>query len=184
MRWRWMPTWLLCAALTAGLIVVWRARPEDIGNAASLAGAVVGLFGVRRSGRGRPGPRFARSSSRQVDEAAQVFARLVLRQWQDEAVLRQLSGPAPLPVVWSDSALRDVSDHRELTGDPVTCGVRPPPWASPPSSAERLCICPESSSCTASRTRPPGGRRGPTGRRSARGRPSCGGRATPRPSTT
>ncbi|MFH8746590.1 NACHT domain-containing protein [Streptomyces rimosus] len=116
-----MLTWLLCAALTAGLLSVWRARPEDLGNAASVAGAVVGLFGVLAVWAWRPGPRSGRSSSQQVDEAAQVLARLVLRQWQDEAVLRQLFDPAPLPVVWSDSALPGVSDHRELIGDPITC---------------------------------------------------------------
>ncbi|WP_158706408.1 MULTISPECIES: hypothetical protein [Streptomyces] len=112
MRWRWMLTWLLCAALAVGLLSVWRARPEDLGNAALVAGAVVGLFGILAVWAWRPGPRSGRSSSQQVDEAAQVLARLVLRQWQDEAVLRQLFDPAPLP---------GVSDHRELIGDPITC---------------------------------------------------------------
>ncbi|MFE0172281.1 NACHT domain-containing protein [Streptomyces sp. NPDC059002] len=42
------------------------------------------------------------------------------RQWEDEAALRQLFAPAPLRVVWSGCPLPDLSDHRQLIGDPVS----------------------------------------------------------------
>ncbi|MEU4770062.1 hypothetical protein AB0H12_43270 [Actinosynnema sp. NPDC023794] len=48
------------------------------------------------------------------------------RQWQDEAALRQLFDPAPLPVRWADCSLPDVGDHRQLIGDPVTCRADAP----------------------------------------------------------
>lgn len=121
MRWRWVLTWLLCAALTVGLIIVWNVRPKDIGDAASVVAAVIGLFSVLTVWAWRRSPRHGRSTSGQVAEAAQVLARQVRRQWQDEAVLRQLFDPAPLPVLWSDCPLPDVSDHRQLIGAPVTC---------------------------------------------------------------
>ncbi|WP_353962312.1 NACHT domain-containing protein [Streptomyces sp. NBC_01381] len=100
--------------------------PEDIGNAASVVAAVVGLFGVMAVWAWRRNPRHGRSTSGQVAEAAMVLARLVRRQWQDEAVLRQLFDPAPLPVLWTDCSLRDISDHRQLIGDPVACRADAP----------------------------------------------------------
>ncbi|MFG2784746.1 NACHT domain-containing protein [Streptomyces prunicolor] len=116
-----MVTWLLCAATTAGLIIVWKVSPKNIGNASSVVATVAGLFGVMAVWAWRSNPRRGRSTSEQVEEAAQVLARLVRRQWQDEAVLRQLFDPAPLLVLWTDCPLPDVSDHRQLIGDPVTC---------------------------------------------------------------
>ncbi|MEV7871106.1 NACHT domain-containing protein [Streptomyces sp. NPDC088124] len=66
------------------------------------------------------------STSDQVDEAARALARLVGRQWEEEAVLRQLFDPAPLPVTWSDCPEAGVADHRELVGDPITWYVDHP----------------------------------------------------------
>ncbi|WP_414167383.1 NACHT domain-containing protein [Streptoverticillium reticulum] len=61
------------------------------------------------------------SHSGQVTDAAEVLARTVCRQWEEEAALRQLYDPAPLPVVWSDSSHPGVSDHRRLVGTTVVC---------------------------------------------------------------
>ncbi|MFE3827451.1 NACHT domain-containing protein [Streptomyces sp. NPDC059092] len=66
------------------------------------------------------------STSDQVDEAARALARLVGRQWEEEAVLRQLFDPAPLPVTWSDCSEAGVADHRELVGAPISwCADEP-----------------------------------------------------------
>ncbi|GHF23772.1 NACHT domain-containing protein [Streptomyces morookaense] len=54
------------------------------------------------------------------------MARTVCRQWEEEAALRQLYDPAPLPVVWSDCAHPGVSDHRQLVGTTVTCRASDP----------------------------------------------------------
>ncbi|GHF23781.1 NACHT domain-containing protein [Streptomyces morookaense] len=55
-----------------------------------------------------------------------MLARTVCRQWEEEAALRQLYDPAPLPVVWSDCALPGVSDHRQLVGGTVVCRAGDP----------------------------------------------------------
>ncbi|WP_158853356.1 NACHT domain-containing protein [Saccharothrix deserti] len=127
MRWRWVLTWLLCAALTAGQVAVWVwAEPEEAADASSVVAAVVGLFGVLAVWAWRRNPRHGQSTPGQVAEAARLLARLVRQQWQDEAVLRQLFDPAPLPVLWADYPLHNVSDHRQLIGDPVTCRADAP----------------------------------------------------------
>ncbi|MGW1713518.1 NACHT domain-containing protein [Streptomyces sp. NPDC002156] len=124
MRWRWGLVWVLGAGLVAGLGLLWWLKGvSDAGNAASVLGSVgvIALLAAwaRRNGR-------AHSGADQVDEAAKDLARLVLRQWEEEATLRQLFDPAPLPVAWSDSLLPGVGDHRELVGDPVDCRADEP----------------------------------------------------------
>ncbi|WP_171163774.1 NACHT domain-containing protein [Streptomyces sp. I05A-00742] len=122
MRWRWTVTWALCAAVTCGLLWVWPLRdPARISAAAAVVSAVVALFGVvsvwaRRAERSR-----AHSSGGQVADAAEVLARTVRRQWEEEAVLRQLYDPEPLRLVWSDCSHPGVSDHRQLVGTQVVC---------------------------------------------------------------
>lgn len=117
---RWMMTWALCAAVACGLLWVWPLRdPDRLSAVAAVLGTVIALFGVLsawawRAGRGR-----AHSSSEQVADAAEVLARTVRGQWEEEAVLRQLYDPAPLPLVWSDCSHPGVSDHRQLVGTAV-----------------------------------------------------------------
>ncbi|MFE0423039.1 NACHT domain-containing protein [Streptomyces sp. NPDC058953] len=126
MRPRWALTWLACAVLTIGLSAVWARWPQAVGNAGSVVGAAIGLFGVMAVWAWRRGPRHGRSASGQVAEAAELLARLVRSQWEDEAVLRQLFDPAPLPVLWTDCPRPGVSDHRQLIGGPVTCRADAP----------------------------------------------------------
>ncbi|MCC8243098.1 NACHT domain-containing protein [Saccharothrix luteola] len=127
MRWRWVLTWLLCAVLAAGQVAVWVwAEPEQAADAGSVVAAVVGLFGVLTVWAWRRDPRRGPSTPGQVADAALLLARLVRRQWQDEAALRQLFDPAPLPVRWADCSLPDVGDHRQLIGDPVSCRADAP----------------------------------------------------------
>lgn len=122
MKWRWLSTWLLCALLTVGLSAVWwGVRPEDAASAASVVSAVIGLLGMMAVWAWRHPSRPGCSTSGQLTEAAGVLARLVRQQWRDEAVVRQLFDPAPLPVLWEDCALLHASDHRQLIGGPVTC---------------------------------------------------------------
>ncbi|QSY49127.1 NACHT domain-containing protein [Streptomyces griseocarneus] len=127
MRWRWMVTWALCAAVMCGLLLVWPLRdPARISAAAAVLSAVVALFGVLsvwawRAGRGR-----VHSSSGQAADAVEVLARTVRRQWEEEAILRQLYDPAPLPLAWSDCSHPGVSDHRQLVGTAVVCRAGDP----------------------------------------------------------
>ncbi|MFC9683921.1 NACHT domain-containing protein [Streptomyces sp. NPDC056948] len=102
-------------------MVVWKLKPAAIGNASSLAAAVIGLFSVMATWAWRRNPRHSRSTAVHLAEAARTLARLVHRQWQDEAVLRQLFDPAPLPVLWADCPVPHLSDHRQLIGDAFIC---------------------------------------------------------------
>ncbi|MGW2292238.1 NACHT domain-containing protein [Streptomyces phaeochromogenes] len=82
---------------------------------------MVGLLGVMAVWAWRRPACPGRSTSAQLTEAAGVLARLVRQQWRDEAAVRQLFDPAPLPVLWEDCALPHTADHRQLIGGPVTC---------------------------------------------------------------
>ncbi|MET9294249.1 NACHT domain-containing protein [Streptomyces sp. NPDC003077] len=108
-------------------MTVWKVGDrDDAGAVGTLVATVVGLFAGLAAWAERRNPRAARSRPAQLAEAAEVLARLVRRQWQDEAALRQLYDPAPLSVLWTDSALPGVSDHRELIGIPITCRADSP----------------------------------------------------------
>lgn len=127
MRGRWTVAWALCAAVTGGLLWGWPLRdPERISAAAAVVSAVVALFGVAsawawRAGRGR-----RRADGAQVADAAEALARTVRRQWEEEAILRQLYGPEPLPLLWSDCACPRVSDRRQTVGTEVVCRADEP----------------------------------------------------------
>ncbi|MBD0671371.1 NACHT domain-containing protein [Streptomyces sp. CBMA156] len=54
-----------------------------------------------------------------VETAAQKLGKVVLAQWRQEAALRGLHGPEPIPVRWSAKRAEEVGDHLRLTGDPV-----------------------------------------------------------------
>lgn len=49
-----------------------------------------------------------------VTEAADVLAGLVAEQWREEAVLRSLDDPAPMPVRWRLTGRRELMDHPHL----------------------------------------------------------------------
>lgn len=120
-------TWALCAAVACGLLWVWPLWDHDrLSAVAAVLGTVIALFGVLSPWAGRAGRGRAHSSSEQVADAAEVLARTVRRQWEEEAVLRQLYDPAPLPVVWSDCSHPGVSDHRQLVGTAVVCRADEP----------------------------------------------------------
>lgn len=122
MPWRWVLTWTLSTMLVCGLGIVWIAADHNTAStASSVAAAGLAFFSTLAVWAWHHKRPHTPSTTEQVSEAAQVLARLVRRQWQDEATLRQLFDPAPLPVVWSDHSLADVSDHRQLIGAPMTC---------------------------------------------------------------
>ncbi|MEV4744059.1 NACHT domain-containing protein [Streptomyces sp. NPDC049555] len=124
---RWKVTWVLCAVVACGLSVVWPLRdPARISAAAAVVSAVIALFGVLSVWASRSGRSRAPSSSGQVAEATEMLARTVRRQWEDEAILRQLYDPQPLPVVWTDCSHPGVSDHRQLVGTAVVCRAGDP----------------------------------------------------------
>ncbi|MBD0671373.1 NACHT domain-containing protein [Streptomyces sp. CBMA156] len=53
-----------------------------------------------------------------VETAAQGLGTVVLAQWRQEAALRGLLGPEPVPVRWRAEHGGEVGDHPHLTGDP------------------------------------------------------------------
>jgi hypothetical protein len=59
------------------------------------------------------------STPQQVDQARRILARLVLEQWRDEILIRQLDDPAPLTVRWRLTEL-PVMDH---PAGPVRTGM-------------------------------------------------------------
>ncbi|MDT0310365.1 NACHT domain-containing protein [Streptomyces sp. DSM 44917] len=123
MRWsrgrewgRWALEWTAAPA-AVGMAAAWPGNgPGAAAAVASLVAAATGLAGLlagwARAAR-RPAP-----DPRQLAAAADLLARLVRRQWEAEAELRQLTDPAPLPVAWRDCRLPGVADHAELTGGP------------------------------------------------------------------
>ncbi|MBH1933526.1 NACHT domain-containing protein [Streptomyces sp. AV19] len=120
-------TWALCAVVTCGLLSIWvRWNPDRFSAAAALLGTVIALFGTLSLWAWRAGARRKHSSGGQVADAAEVLARTVRRQWEEEAVLRQLYDPAPLPVVWSDCTRPGICDHRPLVGTSVVCRADDP----------------------------------------------------------
>lgn len=126
MQRRWAPVWLLCGAFVLALVRELQHGEGGEGVAVSVTIAVGGLFGALGMWTWRGRPRTARSTHRQVADAAEALAMLVHQQWEQEAMLRQLFSPAPLPVLWWDAALPDACDHRRLIGDPVSCRADAP----------------------------------------------------------
>ena len=53
-----------------------------------------------------------------VETAAQKLGRVVLAQWRQEAALRGLLNPVPIPVQWHATPGRELGDNLHLTGDP------------------------------------------------------------------
>lgn len=54
-----------------------------------------------------------------AETAAQKLGRVVLAQWRQEAALRGLQGPVPIPVQWREASSNGLGDHLHLTGDAV-----------------------------------------------------------------
>ncbi|MEV5500297.1 NACHT domain-containing protein [Nonomuraea fuscirosea] len=76
-------------------------------SATMLIGSAIGLttWALRR----RPPP--AAPTDAMVAEAKTALANLVRRQWKDEARLRALGDPHPMPVAWQLTAKRAMMDH-------------------------------------------------------------------------
>ncbi|MFD4656319.1 NACHT domain-containing protein [Kitasatospora sp. NPDC058444] len=58
-----------------------------------------------------------------VETAAQQLGNVVLAQWRQEAALRGLRGPAPIPVRWCARPGGEFGDHPDLTPDAVEGNV-------------------------------------------------------------
>ncbi|MEW2265510.1 hypothetical protein ACGF5T_32430 [Streptomyces sp. NPDC047853] len=100
---RWGVVWALCVIVAVALVVMWNIGDESTAaTASSVLAAVIGLFGVLAVWVWRRDPRQGHSSAGQLVDAMGALARLVGRQWQEEATLRQLFDPFPLPVQWTD----------------------------------------------------------------------------------
>ncbi|WP_433327356.1 NACHT domain-containing protein [Spirillospora sp. CA-294931] len=123
----WWP-WLAVLAVVAGLLVLAGLtfaplfdeaktdRPGDAADLAQLAGLVLAAAVALVST-----VRWARQRSRRLGaaapaadtlaEAKQVLAELVDQQWKEEARLRSLDDPDPIPVRWRTTEATEVMDH-------------------------------------------------------------------------
>ncbi|MEW2353425.1 NACHT domain-containing protein [Spirillospora sp. NPDC029432] len=122
----WRP-WLAVVAAVAGVLVLaWvtvdpvigkgKAGLEDAANRAQLTGALlaaaVALVGTARWARQRSRRVGATAPAADtVAQAKQVLAELVDQQWKQEARLRSLDDPDPIPVRWRTPDAAELMDH-------------------------------------------------------------------------
>jgi hypothetical protein len=79
-------------------------------SAASLANTLVGLLStVRRSFRPPAAP-----GTSDIENAKDILAGLVLEQWSEEAIVRSLSDPEPIPVPWRSTEREELMDPPRL----------------------------------------------------------------------
>lgn len=106
---------------------VWALGGSDqVSAAASVLGTVVGLLGVLAVWAWRGKPHHQSSGTGQIAETAQTLARVVRRQWEDEAILRQLFEPAPLPVIWTPCRRTELSAHGTPANTAIRCHAHDP----------------------------------------------------------
>ncbi|MGK3940168.1 NACHT domain-containing protein [Streptomyces caeruleatus] len=117
-----MVAWSVCAAAAGGLMSVWALGGSDqVSAAASVVGTVVGLLGFLAVWAWRGKPHHKSSDTEQISETAKTLARVVRRQWEDEAILRQLFAPAPLPAVWTPCRRGELTDHGTQANTAIRC---------------------------------------------------------------
>lgn len=122
-----MVAWAICLATAGGLMSLWALGGSDqVSAAASVLGTVTGLLGILAVWAWRGKPHHASSDSGQITETAHTLARMVRRQWEDEAVLRQLFDPAPLPVAWAPCRRGEFMDRRMQTDAALVCHAHDP----------------------------------------------------------
>ncbi|WP_344422105.1 NACHT domain-containing protein [Streptomyces lavendulocolor] len=137
MRKHWAWVWVLCgtvALVLAGLWAGWGGTLASTGG--SVLSTVITTFGVLSVWAWRNGARRGRSRTDQLKDAEDALARSALRQWRDEAQLRQLFDTAPLPVVWSGATGDGLGERPPWTGGPVECRADRP--AEPAEAFRRL----------------------------------------------
>lgn len=122
MRGRWAVTWGLCGGSVLVMAVLYGGREdESAATAVSIVATGISLFGVLSAWAWRRSAHQGRSTTGQLGEAQEALARLVGRQWREEAGRRQLRGSRTLPVSWSDSPRAGLRDHAELIRGSVSC---------------------------------------------------------------
>ncbi|MFF4574768.1 NACHT domain-containing protein [Streptomyces sp. NPDC001410] len=110
-----------------GLMSVWALKGSDqVSAAASVLGTVVGLLGILAVWAWRGKPHHKNSDTEQIAETAQTLSRVVRRQWEDEAILRQLFEPAPLPVIWTPCRRAELMDHGTRADTAIRCHAHDP----------------------------------------------------------
>ncbi|WP_242906276.1 NACHT domain-containing protein [Actinomadura terrae] len=112
---------ILILGTDAGLTyVLWRHGPAAATIFATLAAvplAAAALFPAIAGGWRSRGDQLNVCTPEQLDRAQQLLARLVLQQWRQEIIIRQLDDPAPLAVRWRLTEL-PVMDHPGLLTQP------------------------------------------------------------------
>ncbi|WP_165495102.1 NACHT domain-containing protein [Actinomadura roseirufa] len=127
---RWTRPWRILATATAtgtlGAAGLWflvvaakslaKGHTLDAAQLVAVPVAVVPLIAAVLTWNRRAARAPTRSTPRQVERARWELARLVRRQWDDEAAMRRLDDPEPLVVRWRP-ADPDLMDHpRYITG--------------------------------------------------------------------
>ncbi|MEU8365266.1 NACHT domain-containing protein [Nonomuraea sp. NPDC048882] len=114
-RWRIAAAVALAIVLIIFVLIVWPDQGKFdaarllglLVSATVLIGSAIGL--TRWALRRRPPP--AAPTDAMIAEAKTAVANLVRRQWTDEARIRALGDPHPMPVAWHLTAKRALMDH-------------------------------------------------------------------------
>ncbi|GAA0504586.1 hypothetical protein Ade02nite_70350 [Paractinoplanes deccanensis] len=123
--------WAACLATVAAVLVA--QGVEHASRWAGVLGACTALAGFSAPWAERTVTRLrqareVRSESEEAEacaKAADDLARVVRAQWREEASVRRLQDPWPLPVSWAE-ADPDLADHPSLVfGEPGAAGPRP-----------------------------------------------------------
>ncbi|MFI5690058.1 NACHT domain-containing protein [Streptomyces sp. NPDC051636] len=117
-RWRTVVLVLGLTALAGLLVWVGVAGiRRDLAAAGVVAGIVAALLaapmlavGLWTWWRRTTGPQLA-ATGEEINRAKEMLAGLVAEQWRDEAVLRSLDDPIPIPVHWRVARRPDLMDH-------------------------------------------------------------------------
>lgn len=103
------PVAALVVATGAGLTYLLRTQGLEVAaDWAQLLSLIVAVVPLLARQRRTPTLTSTTSSPDQVEKARQALAALVLRQWRDEILVRQLDNPAPLSVRWRLTELDSV----------------------------------------------------------------------------
>lgn len=91
---------LLVGSVVVALVLARRYQLDTAATLVGLVGGVPGLTGLWLAWAAYTADRAEAAGETELAEVADQLAAAVRRQWEDEAALRQLNDPYPLPVRW------------------------------------------------------------------------------------
>jgi hypothetical protein len=107
--------WRLCATVVVALLLERRHYPDAAAILVSVVGGLPSLYLAYAACRDGLRAEAVVAGRFTLPELADQFAMGVRRQWQDEAALRRLNDPYPLPVRWVAAEPSLVDDWATLS---------------------------------------------------------------------